>query len=76
MGLAICHGKPCTRGHRIWVSLILGLLADGMSIEEVLAQYPGLEPDEVRACMAYAALSGRLWIAEVDRVREYQERDE
>lgn len=52
---AICHGKPCIRGHRIWVSLVVDLLADGMTIKQVLKQYPGLEPDDIRACMAYAA---------------------
>lgn len=52
---AICHGKPCIRGHRIWVSLVVDLLADGMTIEQVIKQYPGLEPDDIRACMAYAA---------------------
>ncbi len=51
----ICGGKPCIRGHRIWVSLILGLLADGMSVEEVLVEYPGLEEADVRACIAYGA---------------------
>lgn len=34
---AICFGKPCVRGHRIWVSLILDLLADGRSVEEIVA---------------------------------------
>ena len=52
---AICHGKPCIRGHRIWVSLIVDLLADGMTSEQILEQYPGLEADDIRACMAYAA---------------------
>jgi uncharacterized protein (DUF433 family) len=52
---AICHGKPCIRGHRIWVSLVVDVLADGMTVEQVLHQYPGLEVDDVRACMAYAA---------------------
>ena len=52
---AICHGKPCIRGHRIWVSLIVDLLADGMTVEQILAQYPGLEPDDIRACIAYAS---------------------
>ncbi|HWB30959.1 MAG TPA: DUF433 domain-containing protein [Vicinamibacterales bacterium] len=52
---AICHGKPCIRGHRIWVSLIVDLLADGMTNEEILEQYPGLEVDDIRACIAYAA---------------------
>lgn len=52
---AICHGKPCIRGHRIWVSLVVDLLADGLTVEGILEQYPGLEPDDIRACMAYAA---------------------
>ena len=51
----ICHGKPCIRGNRVWVSLILDLLADGLSTEQVLAEYPGLEPDYIRACVAYGA---------------------
>lgn len=51
----ICHGKPCIRGHRIWVSLIMDLMADGLTTEEILEQYPGLEPDDIRACVAYAA---------------------
>ena len=51
----ICHGKPCIRGHRIWVSLIVDLLADGMTTEQILEQYTGLEADDIRACMAYAA---------------------
>lgn len=51
----VCHGKPCIRGHRIWVSLILDLMADGLTNEQILDQYPGLEPDDIRACVAYAA---------------------
>ena len=51
----VCHGKPCIRGHRIWVSMILDLLADGTSEDEILAQYPGLVRDDLRACLAYAA---------------------
>jgi uncharacterized protein (DUF433 family) len=39
----ICFGKPCIKGHRIWVSLILDFLASGMSIPELLEEYPGLE---------------------------------
>ncbi|MGH8932113.1 MAG: DUF433 domain-containing protein [Egibacteraceae bacterium] len=53
---AVCGGKPCVRGHRIWVSLILGLLADGMSVEEILEDYPGLEQADIRACIAYGAV--------------------
>lgn len=51
----VCHGRPCIRGHRIWVSLIIDLLADGMTTEQIIELYPGLEPDDVRACLAYAA---------------------
>ena len=55
----ICFGKPCIRGHRIWVSLILDLLSDGMSIAEVLEEYPGLEELDVRACIAYGSEMSR-----------------
>jgi uncharacterized protein (DUF433 family) len=51
----VCFGKPCIRGHRIWVSLILDFLASGWSIPEILANYPGLEEADVRACIAYGA---------------------
>jgi uncharacterized protein (DUF433 family) len=51
----MCHGKPCIRGHRVWVSLILDLLADGLTTEQVLAEYPGLIADDIRACVAYGA---------------------
>ena len=51
----VCGGKPCIRGHRIWVSLILDLLADGMSVDEVIEEYPQLERVDVRAALAYAA---------------------
>ena len=51
----VCFGKPCIRGHRIWVSLVLDMLADGTSIADILADYPQLVEDDVRACIAYAA---------------------
>lgn len=51
----ICFGKPCIRGHRIWVSLILDLLAGGATIEELLEEYPGLEREDILACFAYGA---------------------
>jgi len=55
----VCFGKPCIKGHRIWVSLVLDLLASGWSIEEVLANYPGIEEVDVRACIAYGAEMSR-----------------
>ncbi|MBD2313017.1 DUF433 domain-containing protein [Desertifilum sp. FACHB-1129] len=51
----ICFGKPCIRGHRIWVSLILDLLAGGETIEQILEEYPGIEKEDVLACIAYGA---------------------
>jgi uncharacterized protein (DUF433 family) len=51
----VCGGKPCIRGHRIWVSLILDLLASGMTVDEVLAEYPQLTPEDIRACIAFAS---------------------
>jgi uncharacterized protein (DUF433 family) len=55
----VCFGKPCIRGHRIWVSLILDLLASGMKPEEILDQYPGLYLDDIHACIAYGAEMAR-----------------
>jgi uncharacterized protein (DUF433 family) len=50
-----CHGRPCIRGLRIRVADILEMLANGIAAEEILADFPDLEPDDIRACMAYAA---------------------
>jgi uncharacterized protein (DUF433 family) len=55
----ICFGKPCIRGHRIWVSLILDLLAASTSIEEILDQYPGVTREDVLACIAYGSEMSR-----------------
>ena len=55
----ICHGKPCIRGHRIWVSLILDFLAGGMTTEEILDDYPGLQETDIRACIAYGSEMAR-----------------
>lgn len=55
----ICFGKPCIKGHRIWVSLILDFLASGMTIEEVLEDYPQLEAPNIYACIAYGAEMSR-----------------
>ena len=51
----VCGGRPCIRGHRIWVSLILDLLASGSSAEQILAEYPQLNADDIRACLSYAS---------------------
>ena len=55
----ICFGKPCIKGHRIWVSLILDFLASGESIQSILNNYPGLEEADILACIAYGAEMAR-----------------
>jgi uncharacterized protein (DUF433 family) len=55
----ICFGKPCIRGTRIWVSLILDLLANGSTMEEVLAEYASLTLQDIRAAIAYGAEMSR-----------------
>jgi uncharacterized protein (DUF433 family) len=55
----VCFGKPCIKGTRIWVSLILDFLASGMSHEGVLKEYPGLTPLDIQACLAYGAEMSR-----------------
>jgi uncharacterized protein (DUF433 family) len=50
-----CHGRPCIRGLRIRVADVLEMLANGISAEEILKDFPDLEPDDIRASMAYAA---------------------
>lgn len=56
---AVCFGKPCIRGHRIWVSFILDLLAGGQSTRDILAEYPYLEEADILACIAYGAEMAR-----------------
>lgn len=52
---AVCHGKPCIRGTRIFISVILDNLAAGQTAEEILEAYPGLSAADVQAALAYAA---------------------
>jgi uncharacterized protein (DUF433 family) len=61
----ICFGKPCIRGTRIWVSLILDFLADGMTIEEIIEQYPHLTKEDIRAAIAYGAEMSRERFVEI-----------
>jgi uncharacterized protein (DUF433 family) len=61
----VCFGKPCIKGHRIWVSLILDFMASGWSIPEILENYPGLEEADVRACIAYGAEMSRERYVEI-----------
>jgi len=52
---AVCFGKPCIRGTRIWVALLLDFLANGMSVNEILEEYPQLEMKDILTALAYGA---------------------
>ena len=51
----VCHGKPCIKGTRIMVWIIVDYLANGDSVKEVLTAYPSLTREDVQAALAYAA---------------------
>jgi len=51
----VCHGQACVAGTRIPVSVVLDNLAAGVSTQDILASYPRLSPEAIRACIAYAA---------------------
>jgi len=61
-GPDIMNGRPCIRGMRVQVSLILNLVANGMATEEIIKAYPYIEPEDISQCLRYAA-----WLAE-DRI--------
>ena len=63
----ICFGKPCIRGTRIWVSLILDFLASGMTIDELLEEYPQLTKESILAAIAYGAEMSRERYVEIAR---------
>jgi len=52
---AVMGGKPCIRGQRVTVGMVLGLLASGRSRDEILKAYPYLESEDIDQCLAYAA---------------------
>jgi uncharacterized protein (DUF433 family) len=56
----ICHGKPCIRGMRYPVELILELLSSGMTTDEILEDYDDLELDDIQATFLYAAKLSQL----------------
>ena len=61
----IRFGKPCVRGTRLTVGDVLGYLAGGMSDDQVLADFPQLTKEDIRACLAYAAERERRTLARV-----------
>ena len=61
----VCFGKPCIRGTRIWVSLILDFLASGMTPEEIMEEYPHLTKDDILAAIAYGSEMARERYVEI-----------
>ena len=55
----VCFGKPCIKGTRIWVALLLDMLANGMTVEDIVKEYPQLKREDVLAAMAYGAEMSR-----------------
>ena len=51
----VCHGKPTVRNMRYTVSMILDLLSAGMTTDELIADYPALEKEDIQACLFYAS---------------------
>ncbi|MEK7196087.1 MAG: DUF433 domain-containing protein [Nitrospirota bacterium] len=62
----IMHGKPCIRGTRIPVYLILDLLAGGSTIKDILNDYPDITEEDIRACVEYAAMLAREEAGELE----------
>lgn len=62
----ICHGNPVIRGTRIMVWLVLELLANGDSIDDILTAYAGLTREDVSACLAYASRAAKERIVPVE----------
>ena len=52
---AVCHGKPCIKGTRIMVSILLDYLSAGETVETILHQYPTLTQEDIGAALTYAA---------------------
>ena len=59
----ICAGKPCIRGTRIYIAIILDALTEGLTPEEIIDHYPSLTLDDIHAALAYAAELSRenIW---------------
>lgn len=67
----VCHGQACVRGTRVLVSVVLDCLAGGMEEQEVIAQYPTLTPEGVRAALAHGALLAREELLPLDPAEEW-----
>jgi len=64
----IMGGRACIRGMRITVALILNLVANGMTIEEIIRAYPYLEPEDIQQALRYAACLADESVYELEKV--------
>jgi uncharacterized protein (DUF433 family) len=64
----ICHGQACIKGTRIPVHQIIRMLANGDKIEQLLEDYPSIEPQDIYACLDYAAALAEEQITPIDRL--------
>ena len=71
----VCFGKPCIRGTRIWVSLLLDLMATGMTPQDILDDYPHLTLDDLHAALAYGAEMSRERFVNVPVEQAHQSPD-
>jgi len=62
---AVCHGKACIRGTRVMVSVVLDNLAAGLSVADIVKEYPSLKAEDVQAAIAYGAELARERIVSV-----------
>ena len=66
----ICHGKACLKGTRVLVSIVLDSLAEGMSDDEILENYPSLKKEHINVALQYGAMLAREEILPLDENQE------
>jgi uncharacterized protein (DUF433 family) len=64
----ICHGQACIKGTRVPVAQILGMLANGDSIDSLLKAYPSIEESDIHACLEYAALLAEEQVTPIEEL--------
>ncbi len=69
----VCHGEACIKGTRISVHLIVGMLANGDTMEELLEDYPALEREDILACLDYAAALAEEQVTPIEVVAREKE---
>lgn len=67
---SVCTGKPCIRGTRVYIAIILDGLAEGLTPDEIIDHYPQLSREDIRAALAYAAELARENVWKVTAERE------